>query len=147
MDDLMSRHSPPTLEEYVESFAVGFLDPLVGESWGRLFLGFVSREMISPRLPGGVFVDEFIDPLMQRSLAALARVCPEVDESSARLCLMSMVGQLLHALKAHHLFGGQDRKDLVPEILSDYITHFVRFSVGGIRACAVFDDHPQEVLA
>ena len=50
---------------------------------------------------------------------------------------MSAVGQLLHAIKAHHLFACHDHPEAVPESLADYVSHFVRFSAGGIRACAV----------
>jgi AcrR family transcriptional regulator len=136
INTLMARLPPPSLEDYVEAFARSFLDPLVGEGSERLFLDFVSREMISPRLPEGVFLAEFIDPMMERATAALAVVGPPMDAATARLCMMSLVGQLLHALKAHHLLARHGRSDLMPERLSDSIAHFVRFSVGGIRACA-----------
>ncbi len=132
----LERDPAPSLEEYVEAFAIGMLDPLVDHSRGRLFLDFVSRELIAPRLPRGVFLEEFIDPLMERAVAALERFGPPVEEATARLCLMSMVGQLLHALKTHHLLIDNGRYDLMPERLSDYVAHFVRFSVGGIRACS-----------
>jgi hypothetical protein len=136
LGELSTRQPPPTLEEYVESFANGMLDPLVEDSRGRLFLDFVSREMIAPRLPHGIFLSEFIDPLTERATAGLARLGPSLDPPTARLCLMSMVGQLLHALKAHHMQADHGRTDLVPENLADYIAHFVRFTAGGIRACA-----------
>lgn len=137
LSELLTRDPPPSLEEYVESFANGMLEPLVEDSRGRLFLDFVAREMIAPRLPHGVFLGEFIDPLMERAAAGLARFGPEVEPVTARLCLMSMVGQLLHALKAHHLQAEHGRSDLVPTRLADYVAHFVRFSVGGIHACAL----------
>ena len=136
MSEQLKRQPTPSLEEFVESFAIGMLDPLVDESHGRLFLDFVSREMIAPRLPHGVFLGEFIDPLVERSTEALAATGPPLTAATARLCLMSMVGQLLHALKTHHLLTLHGRSDLMPERLSDYVAHFVRFSVGGIHACA-----------
>jgi hypothetical protein len=92
--------------------------------------------MFNPRLPHNVFVDEFIQPLLERATAALAEVGPPLDPAAARLCIMSMVGQLLHAIKAHHLFACHDHPEVVPESLADYVSHFVRFSAGGIRACA-----------
>ena len=134
--ELMARDPAPTLEEFLESFAEGFIDPLVDESRGRMFTILVSREMFNPRLPHNVFVDEFIQPLLERAIAALAEVGPPLDPAAARFCIMSMVGQLLHAIKAHHLFACHDHPEVVPESLSDYVSHFVRFSAGGIRACA-----------
>lgn len=136
LDELMARDPAPSLEEYLESFANGFLDPLVDESRGRLFMAFVSREMFDPRLPHDVFVSEFIHPVLERSLIALEAFGPPLDPADARLCIMSMVGQLLHALKARQLFTHAGHSEVVPTDLADYIPHFVRFSVGGIRAFA-----------
>ncbi len=136
MGELMEREPSPSLEEFVETFAVIMIEPLVGDSRGRMFLNLVSREMIAPRLPDGVLVSEFFEPMMERAAAGLTRVGPPLDEASARMCVMSLVGQLLHALKAHHLLAELGRPDVLPTRHSDQITHFVRFSVGGIRACA-----------
>jgi len=147
MDELMARVPTPSLEEFVETFAVIMIEPLVGDSRGRMFLNLVSREMIAPRLPNGVLVEEFFEPMMERATAALARVGPSLDEVSARMCVMSLVGQLLHALRAYHLLADLGRSDVLPMVHSDQIAHFVRFSVGGIRACAEFDvvEIPEEV--
>ena len=147
MGELMARQPSPSLEEFVETFAVIMIEPLVGDSRGRMFLNLVSREMIAPRLPQGVLLEEFFEPMMERATAALARVGPALDEASARLCVMSLVGQLLHSLKAHHLLSDLGRSDVMPMQHSEQMAHFVRFSVGGIRACAEPDalEIPDEI--
>ena len=137
LDELMKRTPPPTLEEFLRSFAEGFIDPLTDESRGRLFMALVSREMFDARLPQDVFLNEFIHPILERAMAALAEFGPSLEPAAASMCFMSMVGQLLHALRTHHLFTTQGASELMPERLSDYVAHFVTFSVGGINACAV----------
>ncbi len=137
LDKIMERKPPPTLEEFLRSFAEGFVDPLTDESRGRLFMALVSREMSDARLPHDVFLNEFIHPILERAMVALAEFGPQLEPAAARMCIMSMVGQLLHALRAHHLFTAQGASELMPERLSDYVAHFVTFSVGGINACAV----------
>ena len=136
MGELMAREPIPSLEEFVETFAVIMIEPLVGDSRGQMFLNLVSREMIAPRLPHGVLFSEFFEPMLERASAALARVGAPLDAASARMCVMSLVGQLLHVFKAHHLLADLGRDDVLPTRHSDQIAHFVRFSVGGIRACA-----------
>jgi AcrR family transcriptional regulator len=136
MGDLMAREPSPSLEEFVETFAVIMLEPLVEDSRGRMFLNLVSREMISPRLPHGVLFEEFFEPMMERATAALERVGPPLDAASARMCVMSLVGQLLHILKTHHLLADLGQTDLMPMGHTDLIAHFVRFSVGGLHACS-----------
>lgn len=136
LDELIERSRPPTLEEFLISFAEGFIDPLVDGSRGRLFMALVSREMFDPRLPREVFASEFVEPIMQKTLVALEAFGPRLDPEDARLCIMAMVGQLLHALRAHHLFASHDRSQIIPIRPSEYIPHFVRFAAGGIHACA-----------
>jgi AcrR family transcriptional regulator len=137
LDELMLRDPKPTLEEFLAAFAEGFLDPLVDESRGRRFLVFVSREMLDPRLPAAIFLDEFIHPLVDRVMEALARVGPPLAPQKALLCVFSLIGQLLHALKARHLLDQLDLPDSMSFDLTGFLEHFVRFSSGGIRACAL----------
>jgi AcrR family transcriptional regulator len=133
--DLMERDPAPSLEAFLETLADGFLEPLKDERKGRLFMLFVSREIFDPRLPKSIFAGEFIEPMMSQAMAALERVGPAMDPDDAALCLMSMVGQLTHALKAQHFFAPHDRPGRVPD-RDDVVSHFVRYSAGGIRACA-----------
>jgi len=141
LDELIDRTPPPTLEEFIQSFAEGFIDPLVDNSRGRLFMALVSREMFDARLPHDVFLHEFIHPILERAMTAFARIGPRLDEGAARMCIMSMVGQLLHVLRTHHLFCNEDTELGIPAHLRDYIPHFVRFAAGGIRACAADSPH------
>ena len=136
LEELIERKPVPTLEQFLQSFAVGFIDPLANQSRGRLFMAMVSREMVDPRLPEDVFFKEFVHPVLERAMAALAEFGPALQPETARMCIMAMVGQLLHALRAHHLFCHHDNVLGYSEHLKDYIPHFVRFAAGGIRACA-----------
>lgn len=141
LDELMLRDPTATLEEFLATFAEGFLDPLVDVSKGRRFLVFVSREMLDPRLPAAVFLEEFIHPLVNRVMEALSRVGPPMAPEAALPCVLSIIGQLLHALKAHHVLAQIDLPKPMSFDLTEFLEHFVRFSAGGIRACAL-DENP-----
>ncbi len=134
---LTEREPAPTLEEFLSTFAEGFLEPLVDESKGRRFMVFVAREILDPRLPTSVFLDEFIRPLIARAGAALDRVGVPISPEASLLCVFSLIGQLLHAVKAHHLASHADVPEAVPFELGSFIKHFVRFSAAGIRACSL----------
>jgi len=137
LDELMEREPAPTLEEYLTSFAEGFLDPLVGESSGRRFMVFVSREILDPRLPKTIFLEEFILPLFTRVVESLERVGIPMDPKQSLLCVFSLVGQLLHAVKAQHVAAQTEHAEVIPFDLGSFLEHFVRFSAAGIRACAM----------
>jgi len=136
LDELMERTPPPTLEEFLQSFAEGIINPLVDQSRGRLFMTLVSREMFEARLPHKVFLHEFVHPILERAMAAMTEFGPRLEPADARMCIMAMVGQLLHALRTHHLFSDHEEALGMPAHLADYVPHFVRFAAGGIRACA-----------
>jgi AcrR family transcriptional regulator len=136
LEELIGREPTPTLEEFLRLFADGFIDPLTYESHGRMFMALVSREMVDPRLPHEVFFREFVHPVLERAMVALSESGPKLEPETARMCIMAIVGQLLHALRAHHLFAHHESTLGYPEHLRAYIPHFVRFAAGGIRACA-----------
>lgn len=135
--ELTQRDPVPTLEEFLATFAEGFLEPLVDHSRGRLFMVFVSRELLDPRLPLSVFLEEFILPMVQRAAAALEQVGPPMTPDSRIMCIFSLIGQLLHAVKAHHLSAHLEIRNAVPFDLTRFVDHFVRFSAAGLHACAL----------
>ncbi len=132
----MSAVSDPSLEYFLESFANAFLEPLVDGSRGRLLLSFFANEMTGNHLPKSLFLDEFIRPMVQVTTEGLEQTGPPLDPMTARMCMMSIVGQLLHTLKGLPFFSNPKGQPLVPADLSDHIQHIVRFSAAGIRACA-----------
>jgi len=132
----MTERPEMSLEDFVESFATAFMEPLVDQSRGRFFLGFFGHEMNDPHLPPRVFVDEFIRPLARVSIEGFERFGPPMEPMAQRLCLMSVVGQLLHAIKARFLFASDQESAMVPSDLEEHVRHIIRFSAGGIRACS-----------
>ncbi|MCD4750843.1 MAG: CerR family C-terminal domain-containing protein [Thermoanaerobaculales bacterium] len=138
----MSNVADPTLEHFLESFVNAFLEPLVDGSRGRLLLSFFANEMTGAHLPPGLFLDEFIRPMVLVTTEGLDRTGPPLDPMTARMCMMSIVGQLLHTLKALPYFSNPEGPHMVPTNLGDHIQHVVRFSAGGIRACAATEEAP-----
>jgi hypothetical protein len=141
MDGLMHRDPIPTLEEYLAGFAEGFLEPLVDESLGRRFMLFVSREMSDQKLPDGLFLDEFIRPLVARAVASLDRVGVPLTPEQSFNCIFSLIGQLLHAVRGQHMSAQIEGAGGPPFELKGFIDHFVRFSAAGIRACATEEEN------
>lgn len=147
MSELMERDPVPTLEEYLAGFAEGFLEPLVDESLGRRFMLFVSREITDQKLPPGFFLDEFIRPLIELAVSSLDRVGVPMTPEGSFYCVFSMIGQLLHAVKGHHMSVEIERTGAVPFDLEGFVDHFVRFTAAGIRACALDESTVGEPLA
>ena len=119
-----------TLELLLQAFAAAFVQPLVEDSSGRLWVLLLAQEMIDPQLPPATFQAEMVEPLEKAMVAALAQVCPELAQRDARLCVQSLVGQLVHVVHLERCLPANDRRWELPEL----VAHAVRFSVAGIRA-------------
>jgi len=132
-----------TLETLLESIANAFLEPVVEGGRGGLLMGFMAHEFARRHLSPEVFIGEFIRPIVEVYVEELRRVVPSLDHASARLCIMSLIGQLVHVVKAHHLSGDADVGDLMPQDPAALVRHVVRFSVGGIGACTTAE-HNQD---
>ncbi|MGB7488999.1 MAG: CerR family C-terminal domain-containing protein, partial [Thermoanaerobaculia bacterium] len=78
------------------------------------------------------------------SIEGFEKFGPPMEPMVQRLCLMSVVGQLLHALKARLLFSDDVEPVMVPADLQEHVRHIIRFSAGGIRACAATQLKPAE---
>jgi AcrR family transcriptional regulator len=142
--DMEAAAGTQTLEMLLESIANAFFEPFVQGDRGPLLMGFMAHEMADRHLPPDVFVGEFIRPMLDASLEGLRSVGPPLEPMTARLCVMSLHGQMLHVLKAHHLMGLVGDHELLPQDPEELVRHVVRFSAGGIRASAVENHGPDK---
>ena len=90
----------------------------------------------------GLFLDEFIRPLITRAVSSLDRVGMPMTPEQSFYCIFSLIGQLLHAVKGQHMSAQLERVGETPFDLNGFIDHFVRFSAAGIRACALSESKP-----
>jgi len=121
-----------TLELLLQAFATAFVQPLVEDSSGRLWVLLLAQEMIDPQLPQATFHAEMVEPLEKAMVAALDQVCPDLARRDAQLCVQSLVGQLVHVVHLERCLHSSERRWELPEL----VAHAVRFSVAGIRALA-----------
>ena len=124
----------PTLEELLRAFATAFIEPLIDQSSGRRFMKLMVREMSDPHLPRKMFIEELAGPTLSALGKGMARVCPGLEQEKILLSIISIVGQLVHAI---HLNEIVDRGDLVgapTPSLVEMVDHIVEFSAAGIRA-------------
>ena len=124
------------LDLLLRVFTSGFVEPLLRESTGRLWVRLMAWELVDRQLPREMFEAEMMAPVQQALTAALARVCPGLGAADAELCVHSLVGQLVHIVHLHRRLGadGDEAEESPP--LQELVRHTVRFSAAGIRALA-----------
>ena len=132
-----ARGQAARLEEVLTAFATAFLEPFVSPGGGRLLLELITRETLDPHLPPELFLAEVVVPVHQALAEAIIAVTPGLASGPARLCVLSIVGQLLQlANRLRHTeisAGWQANLPPVPDI----VNQIVRFSAAGVRACAL----------
>jgi len=126
----------PRLEDLLRAFANALIEPVLDVSRGRRLMRLMAREMIDRRLPEDVFRRELIMPTLTALQEALLRACPTLDESRGPLVILSIIGQLMHALHFKTMFEQTGSAELPHYDLTELVDHVVEFSAAGIRACA-----------
>jgi AcrR family transcriptional regulator len=136
IEKVMSSDKPPALEALLRSYAEGFLEPLVEGDPVCRFGILMAREMVDPRLPPEIFLNEMVAPVMSRLTEALQAICPWLETAEARYVILSVVGQLIHAVAAKEMVDRSEQADLPALDLGEFVEHIVKFSSAGIRAYA-----------
>jgi AcrR family transcriptional regulator len=141
--DLEVAGDEVSLEYFLESFSAAFVEPLVEGERGRNFISLFDQEMRLGKVPQEAFFLQLLEPMLNLFLTSLKRTGVELTRKVAALCLMSLVGQLTHALKVSSRFGEGAGESPMPMTLDAMIPHIVRFSAAGIRACAAEYDRQE----
>jgi AcrR family transcriptional regulator len=125
----------PDLESLLRSFADTFVGSMVDSSSMSRLSMLMAREYIDSHLPTDMFVEEVMMPTITAMNGALAKTCPNLDESKILPVVFSIVGQLVHLVHVKTMFEhGGDDLDLPPFDYHELLDHIVEFSAAGIRA-------------
>ena len=92
-----------------------------------------TREMLEQRLSMGFFVEELAVPTLKGMEDALAKLCPDLDETRVQPCIISIIAQLVQIIHVKNMFEGEDNIQLPAFDIPEAIEHIVAFSAAGIR--------------
>ena len=131
-----ARDKAETLESVLASFADVFLKPLVARAGSRSVLDLIQREMLDPQLPARFYRSEFAEPVSGALASAMTGAVPGLDARSARVCAISVIGQLVHLARQARRERLQPGAGDDALSLKESVAQIVRFSAAGVRACA-----------
>jgi len=146
-EDMDAKGSSATLEDFLLSFANAFVEPLFEGGRGPVFMAFFDEEMRNHRVPVEILHRDMVDPMLRITDESLRRLGIALERDTLGLCMMSVVGQLLHSIKARHLMLEADQVPFMSLDSESFNHHLVTFSAAGIRACAATDaSNPQPAI-
>lgn len=130
-----------TLERLLRAFAMVFIEPLLDKSRGGPFMKLMIREMLDPRLPRKMFVEELAGPTLNALGKGIGSICPGLDQQKIVLSVISVVGQLIQVIRLKEMFDMGDLTEVPEPSLTEMVEHIVKFSVAGIQAAANGKNH------
>ncbi|UCE99738.1 MAG: TetR/AcrR family transcriptional regulator, partial [Planctomycetota bacterium] len=137
IEKVMAQTDPePTLEKLLREFATAFIEPLIDNTGGSLFMKLMIHEMSDPHLPRRMFIDELAAPTLSALGKGIARVCPGLEQDKIVFSIISIIGQLVHIIHLNKLFDLGDFVESPTPALAEMVDHIVEFSAAGIRAAA-----------
>jgi len=131
-----ARDRGDSLEFVLAGFAEVFLKPLVARGGSRSVLDLLQREMLDPQLPPSIYRSEFTAPVNGALVSAMMGVAPGLDIRSARVCAISVIGQLVQLARQVRREKSQAGAGDDALSLKETVAQIVRFSAAGVRACA-----------
>lgn len=134
VDKVMSQpQENVTLENLLRSFSGAMVELLIGKNKSQRFITLMTREMLDPHLPANLFYEEMMLPVQIVMHNALKKVCPQITDKQAMLAMLSLVGQLIHAVRFTEFAERGGIRDISFDI-QELVEHTVNFSAAGIRA-------------
>jgi AcrR family transcriptional regulator len=138
-ENMEEMGSSATLEDFLLSFATAFVEPLFDGGRGPVFMAFFDEEMRNHRMSVETLHRDLVEPMLRITDESLRRIGIVLEPDTLTLCMMSVVGQLLHSIKARQLLAENVRFPMLSIDGEKFNRHFVVFSAAGIRACAGAD--------
>lgn len=121
------------LEDLLRVFAESFIKPLMQDKSGQKFKKIIKWEMIAPKFPVQEFIDEMIKPVMQLVFPAMGKLCPDLSDDKIFLCMLSVVGQLMHIIQTEEMLSGAGGKEFMSFSIQHQVDHIVEFSSAAIK--------------
>ena len=120
------------MKDYIRAFVRDLMSCPVGSEVDEAAMVFIAREIQMPHPVSAPVLVEFARPYMDRVVALLRVLCPDLDEEGRLRATLSIQGQILHfrnSLGFIRLLTGDPE---FPRDVEALIQHFTEFSLRGL---------------
>jgi AcrR family transcriptional regulator len=133
----LDERSQTTPEDAVRTYVGSFFEGHLAAVDSDRLMQIIDREMGPDSVTGGLVAQRLFIPINRAFRHSLMRVCPQLDQERASLCVSSITGQVLHFIRSREILlkvnDYQDDRAFIDKV----IEHITRFSLNGIRS----EDH------
>jgi len=124
---------PESLEDVVAAFVDHFVQDLYFSEGAGHFVNLVFREVSQPGPAFELVTGEMILPVQRALCDALCDMRPGIRRDEAVLCIGSMVGQIIHFLRAREVVSLMSGRRYTRPCIERIRRHITDFSLRGIK--------------
>ncbi|MBW2477332.1 MAG: CerR family C-terminal domain-containing protein [Deltaproteobacteria bacterium] len=129
---LLASNEPPTLNQVVAVFVRSYFDDMLESKDSERLLQLVFSEMDADGIASDLVIRELVVPIHTAMLDAMKAATPSLAESHLSHCISSIVGQVLHFIRARDVMKAVSWRDAGDDYTEQVIEHITEFSLRGI---------------
>jgi len=128
----IAADDPPDLRRVVAAYVSEFLGEFLSSREAQNFLQLISKEMSEQGLASDIFLQDMVMPIHKILKDAISRARPELSVEKVSMCIASVVGQMMHFVRARDVIKHVVGRGYSREFIEDIIEHITEFSLRGI---------------
>lgn len=125
---------PGSLHEVIRVFVEQFIGDLFCSEGAEDFLNLTFREISHPGPAFDMVLEHMVLPFKKAMRDAIQHARPDLSDEDAFLCIASIVGQILHFVRARRIISRTTGRKYTKPFLDRIIRHITEFSLAGIGA-------------
>lgn len=124
---------PDCLHEVIRVFVEQFIGDLFCSEGAEAFMNLTFREMSHPGPAFDMVLEHMVLPVKKAMREAIQQSRPALSDEDALLCTASIVGQILHFVRARSIISRTTGRKYTKPFLDRISRHITEFSLAGIR--------------
>lgn len=134
LKELVEQQPKVTLEQILRSYIRSFFDAHLSSPDSDRLLQTIYREMAPDAIASDLVADHLVIPVHNAFQEIIINSCPELSEDYASYCVSSIMGQVLHFIRAREILRGIRTPEQNQSFIEDTVQHITQFSLRGIRS-------------
>jgi len=132
LKELDEQKPPATLEQILYGYIYSFFDAHLSSPDGDRLLQTIYREMAPDAIASDLVAERLVIPVHNALQKILMKSCPDLSEDHASYCVSSIMGQVLHFIRAREVLKGIRTPEQNQTFIEDTVQHITQFSLRGI---------------
>ncbi len=122
------------LEDVISGFVTAHLKEMLKKEQCDLDIPFFFREISNPGPGFSIIVEEMIHPTQKAFHEIISRNYPNMSREDINLCLSSLMGQLVHFVRAKEVIQVILGREYNAEMIDEISKHVVKFTMAGLES-------------